>query len=135
MQNGYKIVSFDPNAIELDGNVLQEVCRDPTNENSVRDMLLWWHFQQAVLANMRGAGEPVFEDDFPPGNDMMGEIREGSKPAERMEFELATRLHPSRLPPNDRENRPPNPQLTPSKNRTESLSPERKSRQQSPAKQ
>ncbi|RPB27384.1 hypothetical protein L211DRAFT_860438 [Terfezia boudieri ATCC MYA-4762] len=28
--------------------------------------------QQAVLANMRGAGEPVFECDFPPGSDMMG---------------------------------------------------------------
>lgn len=30
------------------------------------DQLLRWHFRQAVLANMRGAGEPVFENDFPP---------------------------------------------------------------------
>jgi hypothetical protein len=29
--------------------------------------------QQAVLANMRGAGEPVFECDS-PSSDMMGEI-------------------------------------------------------------
>jgi len=36
------------------------------------DQLLRWHFRQAVLANMRGAGEP--------------------KAAERMEFELFSRL-------------------------------------------
>ncbi|KAI5838825.1 hypothetical protein DFP73DRAFT_580518 [Morchella snyderi] len=30
----------------------------------------------SVLANMRGAGEPVFEHDFPPETDMMKEIRE-----------------------------------------------------------
>jgi hypothetical protein len=41
---------------------------------------------------MRGAGEPVFEHDFPPGSDMMGSIREGPKAAERMEFELFGRL-------------------------------------------
>ncbi|KAK9372161.1 uncharacterized protein V1513DRAFT_453139 [Lipomyces chichibuensis] len=36
-----------------------------------------WHFRQAVLANMRGAGEPSFEMDFPPGTDMIGEILGG----------------------------------------------------------
>lgn len=41
---------------------------------------------------MRGAGEPFFEIDFPPGSDMLSEIREGPKPAERMEFELFSRL-------------------------------------------
>lgn len=56
------------------------------------DQLLRWHFRQAVLANMRGVGEPIFENDFPPGTDMAGEIRNGSKPAERMEFELFSRF-------------------------------------------
>lgn len=56
------------------------------------DQLLFWHFKQAVLANMRGPGEPIFEHDFPPGSDTMGEIREGPKPEERMEFELFSRL-------------------------------------------
>ena len=37
---------------------------------------------------MRGLGEPIFEIDFPPGSDILGEIREGPKAAERMEFEL-----------------------------------------------
>ena len=42
--------------------------------------------------NMRGAGEPIFEIDFPPGSDILGEIREGPKAAERMEFELFNRF-------------------------------------------
>jgi hypothetical protein len=57
-----------------------------------RDELLRWHFRQAVLTNMRGAGEPIFEHDFPPGSDMVGTILEGPKAAERMEFELFSRL-------------------------------------------
>jgi hypothetical protein len=56
------------------------------------DELLRWHFRQAVLANMKGAGEPIFEYDFPPGSDMVGDILRGPRPAERMEFELFGRL-------------------------------------------
>jgi hypothetical protein len=56
------------------------------------DELLRWHFRQAVLTNMRAAGEPVFEHDFPPGSDMMGHILRGPRAAERMEFELFSRL-------------------------------------------
>ena len=41
---------------------------------------------------MRGAGEPVFETDFPPGSDMMGEVIRGPMAAERMEFELFSRI-------------------------------------------
>lgn len=41
---------------------------------------------------MRGIGEPLYEQDFPPGSDMMGEILAGPKAAERMEFELFDRL-------------------------------------------
>ena len=35
-------------------------------------------FRQAVLANMRGAGGPVFEVDFPPGFGCYGRDYEGS---------------------------------------------------------
>lgn len=56
------------------------------------DELLRWHFRQAVLANMRGAGEPVFEHDFPPCSDMLEDIRTGPKAAERMEAEIFGRL-------------------------------------------
>jgi hypothetical protein len=54
--------------------------------------LLRWHFRQAVLGNMRGAGEPSFEHDFPPGSDIVGDILRGPRVAERMEFELFNRL-------------------------------------------
>jgi hypothetical protein len=57
----------------------------------VIDPLLRWHFEQAVLFNMRG--ESTFEFDFPPGTDMMGEIRAAPRAAERMEAELFTRLY------------------------------------------
>ena len=41
---------------------------------------------------MRGAGEPRFEHDFPPGSDIVGDILNGPRAAERMEFELFNRL-------------------------------------------
>ncbi len=56
------------------------------------DELFRWHFRQAVLVNMRGAGEPVLEHDFPAGSDMVGSILKAPKAAERMEFELFSRL-------------------------------------------
>lgn len=56
------------------------------------DELLRWHFRQAVLANMKAAAEPIFEHDFPPGSDMLENIRTGPKAAERMEAELFGRL-------------------------------------------
>jgi len=41
---------------------------------------------------MKGASEPVLECDFPPSSDMVGEIMSGPKAADRMEFELFSRL-------------------------------------------
>ena len=41
---------------------------------------------------MRGAGEPRFEHDFPSGSDVMAEVLTGPKAAERIEFELFSRL-------------------------------------------
>ena len=61
-------------------------------ESRPAEQLLRWHFRQAVFANMRGVGEPVFEYDFPPGSDMVGDIMAGPRAAERMEFELFGRL-------------------------------------------
>jgi len=52
------------------------------------DELLRWHFRQAVLTDVKGAGEPVFEHDFPPGSGIVGDILRGPRFAERMEFEL-----------------------------------------------
>lgn len=77
----------------FDGRTLDMVCRNPADSHRVSGQLLRWHFRQSILANMRGAGEPVFEHDFPLGMDMMEEIREGPCVEERFEMELAARLH------------------------------------------
>ncbi|KAK9353106.1 hypothetical protein V1523DRAFT_450331 [Lipomyces doorenjongii] len=91
--DGYKITCFDGDPFGIDGRILDPICRNPSDNRGVRDELLRWHFRQAVFANMRGAGEPSFETDFPPGTDMMGEIRNGPEAGKRMEAELFSRLN------------------------------------------
>ncbi|KMU75760.1 hypothetical protein CISG_05157 [Coccidioides immitis RMSCC 3703] len=90
--DGYKIISFFPDDMTIDGRILDPVCRDPTDPNHVSDELLRWHFRQSVLANMRGAGEPVFESDFPPGTDKMATLREELYGKEKFEMEIESRL-------------------------------------------
>ncbi|KAK9243839.1 HNH endonuclease-domain-containing protein [Lipomyces tetrasporus] len=90
---GYKITCFDKDSFRIDGRILDPICRNPNGDDGVRDELLRWHFRQAVLVNMRGAGEPSFEMDFPPGSDMMGEILSGPEADKRMEAELFSRLN------------------------------------------
>ena len=90
LQADYKIICFGPDrrgigGTHLDRRLLDDARRPP-------DALLRWHFEQAVLCNVRGAGEPVLEHDFPSGSDMMGEILSGPNALERLEFELSTRL-------------------------------------------
>lgn len=76
----------------IDGRSLDLVCRNPADPRRVPDEILRWHYRQSVCANMRGAGEPIFDHDFPPGTDMMGEIRQGPYTKERFEIELGARL-------------------------------------------
>lgn len=79
-----------PDFEDLAGRHLdQEFLNNPQRP---ADELLRWHFRQAVIANMKGAGEPIFEHDFPPGSDIVGDILRGPKAGERMEFELFSRL-------------------------------------------
>ncbi|CAK7245432.1 MAG: hypothetical protein STHCBS139747_007013 [Sporothrix thermara] len=92
---GYKIIFFMPDMYGLAGTSLdRQLLDDPRRP---LDALLRWHFEQAVLCNVRGAGEPSLEHDLPPGSDMMGEILQGPKAGERMEFELFTRLGASQM--------------------------------------
>ncbi|KAG0641783.1 HNH endonuclease-domain-containing protein [Tuber brumale] len=90
--DGYKVVVFDPDLYGYDGKILDPVCRNPADPHSVSDELLRWHFRQSVLANVRGAGEPIFEHDFPSGTDILGEILAGPYARERFELEIAARL-------------------------------------------
>ncbi len=92
IKDDYKITVFEDDIFGLDGKFLDPVCRDPTDPHRVSEQLLRWHFRQSVLASMRGAGEPIFEHDFPPGTDMVREIQDGPYARERFEMEIAARL-------------------------------------------
>ena len=91
-QDGYKITYFAPDTFGYDGKTLNSVCRKPTDPNRVCDELLRWHFRQSVLANMKGAGAPLFEHDFPPGTDMLGELHGEPHGKQQLELELFSRL-------------------------------------------
>ncbi|KAH8650824.1 HNH endonuclease-domain-containing protein [Tricladium varicosporioides] len=88
--DNYKIVCFDRDGHGIAGNFFDQRPLDDPQRPA--DQLLRWHFRQAVLVNIKGAGEPIFEHDFPPGSDIMGSILQGPKAARRMEFELFSRL-------------------------------------------
>ncbi|KAG0127173.1 hypothetical protein HOY82DRAFT_82038 [Tuber indicum] len=96
--DNYKIVFFTPDSLDYHfaGHHLDQSFLD--NPFRPVDQLLRWHFRQAVLVNMKGAGEPCFETDFPPGSDFVGEIMSGFKGGERMEFELFSRFNAIRDP-------------------------------------
>jgi hypothetical protein len=91
--DGYKIVCFATDNKGIVGTYLdQEFLQHP--ERPV-DQLLRWHFRQAVLTNMKGVGQPIFEHDFPPGSDVVGEILAVPNPAGRMQNAMRT-FHSSR---------------------------------------
>ncbi|KAL2816649.1 HNH endonuclease-domain-containing protein [Aspergillus cavernicola] len=89
---GYKTVSFvdDPNG--EGGRVLDRSTRDCSPNDRVNDQCLRWHYHQAVLANMRGAGEKVWEFDHDV--DEMGDLIEEDRSGELLELEFADRLGP-----------------------------------------
>ncbi|KAF8420639.1 hypothetical protein EV426DRAFT_633994 [Tirmania nivea] len=86
-----RLSRFDDDNLGLDGRVLDLVCRNLNDSHRVSDELLRWHFRQSVLANMRGAGEPIFEHDF-SGGDMIGVISREQYAKERLEMEVAARM-------------------------------------------
>lgn len=65
------------------------LCRNPNDPHHVSDELFRWHFRQSVFANMRGAGEPIFEHDFE--GDMIWETSQEPYGRERLEMEVAAR--------------------------------------------
>lgn len=95
---GRKAIVFDGAlrciaGLGLDPVLLADPRRPP-------DELLRWHYKQAVLANVRGQGQPVFDENFATqgpdsyGLDSMRALRKGPNPKERFEFEIANRLGP-----------------------------------------
>ncbi|KAE8442238.1 hypothetical protein EG329_003709 [Mollisiaceae sp. DMI_Dod_QoI] len=88
--DNYKIIYFIPDENGIAGKHFDQRPLDDPQRPA--DELLRWHFRQAVLTNIKGAGEPVFEHDFPPGSDIVSDILKGPKAVKRMEFELFSRL-------------------------------------------
>ena len=60
--------------------------------HGVRDSLLRWHFRQCVFANMRGAGEPIWDYDWSDSGDVVGRVLAADKSGQRMGDEVAARL-------------------------------------------
>ena len=88
-QAGYKVVVFGLDVHALDGRTLDAACRRAAD--GVPDALLRWHYRQAVLANVRGGGEPLF-DGAPEGTDALREMADGPYAKERFEMEMSARL-------------------------------------------
>ncbi|KAL2833488.1 hypothetical protein BJY01DRAFT_93298 [Aspergillus pseudoustus] len=98
-RDGYKVTVFHQKEtiLPIDGRSLSEKsrCQGGPAEWRVSDNALRWHFEQAVLKNMKGAaGEqwPDWEYDMGEGGDIISEIMQGPEPGVRMELELGNRL-------------------------------------------
>ncbi|KAN0077839.1 hypothetical protein V8E54_006143 [Elaphomyces granulatus] len=90
--DGHKVVFFtNDSSKDRSGKYIERSLLDG-HPDRPPDQLLRWHFRQAVLTHMRGAGELVMEFDFPPGTDVVETILNGPNASERMEFELYGRL-------------------------------------------
>ncbi|KAG0124869.1 HNH endonuclease-domain-containing protein [Tuber indicum] len=53
--DNYKIVVFGIDIFRVDGRILDPVCRSLDNPHHVPARLLRWHFEQSILASVRGA--------------------------------------------------------------------------------
>ena len=85
IKDNYKVIAFDDDFDGVGGRILDPCCRNPEDPFHVPNPLLRWHFRQSVLANMRGNGELIFEDDF-VGLDMIRVITEGLSGKERLKW-------------------------------------------------
>ncbi|KAK2760194.1 hypothetical protein FQN54_002261 [Arachnomyces sp. PD_36] len=96
LADNYKIIAFrnviDNPVFPFLQTHLGNRTTNAANNQSVSDQAVRWHFEEAVIANMKGAaGVQPWEFDF-GGPDDVGGIMEGPDPGERMEAELFTRL-------------------------------------------
>jgi hypothetical protein len=94
-QRGYVVITFVPGYDDIAGRVLQ---LDHIQDSNLRplDVLFRDHFLQAVLRNMKGAGEPSWDFEDALGNGSMDLSRQdiwgGTLGKVHLEFEMAHRL-------------------------------------------
>ncbi|KAI5296190.1 hypothetical protein KEM52_005260 [Ascosphaera acerosa] len=91
-QDNYKVTVFCKDLFKIEGRTLQAACRKDNDPHRVSPEILRWHFRQSVLANMRGVGEPTFEQDFPPGTDRLSAMKKGPYGKERVAKALEGRM-------------------------------------------
>ncbi|KAF3221172.1 hypothetical protein TWF191_007142 [Orbilia oligospora] len=90
---GYRIYDFGRNKFGYGGNFMSATARQSnSNNNGARDTLLLWHFRQCVLANMRGAGEPLWDYSPREEGDVVGRLLSSDHTMTRLGEEVEARL-------------------------------------------
>ena len=89
-QDGYKVIVFAADSNSIAGRYLSPSVRQ-NGLHGVRNTLLRWHLRQCVFANMRGAGEPVWDYDDTSG-DVVGRLLREDTGGYKLGEEIATRL-------------------------------------------
>ncbi|KAG0642746.1 hypothetical protein HOY80DRAFT_1102879 [Tuber brumale] len=93
-----KIVCFTPLASTygIAGSHLDR--RFLEHDHSPPIELFRWHFRQATLVNLKGAGEPCFQTDPPPGPSPTGEVMSSPTATGWMGFQSVRRLQAQETP-------------------------------------
>ncbi|KAF3079798.1 hypothetical protein TWF569_009167 [Orbilia oligospora] len=90
---GYRIYDFGRNKFGYGGKFMSATARQSNNNNNgARDTLLLWHFRQCVLANMRGAGEPLWDYSPREEGDVVGRLLSSDHTMTRLGEEVEARL-------------------------------------------
>ncbi|KAL4970565.1 uncharacterized protein BDV14DRAFT_45354 [Aspergillus stella-maris] len=88
---GYRTIFFGFDKQGLGGRVLSRSTKSGPIDHQVSDECLRWHYRQAIMVHMRGAGEPPWDTYDDQGGDV-GRIMELPDGAEILEAELGNRL-------------------------------------------
>ncbi|KAF3318609.1 hypothetical protein TWF173_006631 [Orbilia oligospora] len=87
----YKVYAFDDDNFGYSGKYMSIPARQ-NGEVGARDTLLQWHFRQSVLANMRGAGEPIWDYGPNEEGDVVGRLLSSDHTMTRLGEEVGARL-------------------------------------------
>ena len=88
-QDEYKVIVFGPEMYSIAGRQMSPSARE-NGVSGVRNSLLHWHLRQCVFANMRDAGEPIWDYDDITGD--VGQLLREDTGGEKLGQEIATRL-------------------------------------------
>ncbi|KAF3211247.1 hypothetical protein TWF106_007870 [Orbilia oligospora] len=87
----YRVYAFDDDNFGYSGKYMSLPARQ-NGESGARDTLLQWHFRQSVLANMRGAGEPIWDYGPNEEGDVVGRLLSSDHTMTRLGEEVGARL-------------------------------------------